>query len=683
MKVLFPSRTWLRSPYLWLVWMGWGVVFIFLLWQAAVRLTTETDLIRATGGDSLVRQSLQLAAVQAGWFIPYVLTLRAAVTAIFFAAAGTIFWRKRQDGFALAVSFLFMVTPFALVLSGAETPLANLLSMTGLLSAALLPFVFPDGRFVPQSVLLRSTLAGSLLLAAIITYPMFRSLFPEYGPGEWGYGSWLVMLLVLMAAGVLSQVYRYRRLSNPVQRQQTKWVMLGLQTQLLWIFWLVLWLTGILPLYGLPEPWFAFVMLHLTMISMAALPATVGFSILRYRLWEIDLIINRAVVFGGLTLLVAAGYVILVGLMGVLFQFANNLLLSVLATGLIAILFHPLRQRVQRTINRLMYGNRDDPVEVLIQLGKWLAHTAIPGETLPNLTKTIGQALKLPYVAIAEEKHGEHAAQIIAEYGSPPSQPVSFPLVYHNQVNGYLLAAPRSPGEVFTTAESRLLENIAQQAGAAMYADQLTRHLQHSRKQIITSREEERQRIRRDLHDGIGPQLATLSLKLDATRNYLTQNPEAADRLIQELKGQVQDAIYDIRRLVYDLRPPALDQHGLIPALQAHAAQVSTGEMQTRIEIPEPLPRLPAAVEVAAYRIALEAITNAARHASANQCIVKLSVSNRLCLDIEDDGQGFACPVRAGVGLTSMRERSEELGGTFNYVSIPGKGTTISVRIPI
>jgi signal transduction histidine kinase len=426
-----------------------------------------------------------------------------------------------------------------------------------------------------------------------------------------------------------------------------------------------------------------FVMLHLTLLGTTVLPITVGISILRYRLWDIDLLLNRALVFGGLTLLIASAYVLMVCLFGALFHSRNNLALSILATGLIAILFHPLRQRLQRTINRLMYGERDDPATVLAKLGERLAYAAVPEATLPIIVETIAQALKLPYVAISETSGDGRSGELLTESGEPTQELTKFPLVYQGQAIGKLLAAQRAPAETFTPAEQRLLENIAQQAGAAVFAAQLTRHLQVSRQELVTSREEERRRIRRDLHDGLGPRLASLSLRLDATRNYLHTDPASADHELAELKGQVQEAIQDIRRLVYELRPPTLDQLGLVPALRQFAAQHNTNGVYFEVQAPESLPILPAAVEVAAYRIAMEGMTNAARHANASRCSVRLTAGDNLHLEIEDNGVGMRDRVPYGVGLASMRERAAELSGDFRLQSSPGAGTLLSISLPI
>jgi signal transduction histidine kinase len=230
----------------------------------------------------------------------------------------------------------------------------------------------------------------------------------------------------------------------------------------------------------------------------------------------------------------------------------------------------------------------------------------------------------------------------------------------------------------------RLLENVARQAGTAVYAAQLTHDLQRSRERLVTAREEERRRIRRDLHDGLGPQLATLSLKVDTARNYLAHDVPTADHLLSELKGEIQSAISEIRRLVNELRPAALDQLGLVSALQEHIARQSgNGRLHIALTAPDDLPPLPAAAEVAAYRIALEAITNTVRHAHANTCQLCLEFNDSLQLEIRDDGIGLPLGYQAGIGLSSMRERTAELGGAFHIESTPGQGTVISVQLPL
>jgi signal transduction histidine kinase len=207
--------------------------------------------------------------------------------------------------------------------------------------------------------------------------------------------------------------------------------------------------------------------------------------------------------------------------------------------------------------------------------------------------------------------------------------------------------------------------------------------LRASRERLVTAREEERRRLRRDLHDGLGPQLASLTLTIAAARELLRQDVDAADRLLQELAIHTQAAIADIRRVVYDLRPPVLDDLGLVLALREQAAHYSQAGLQITITAPDNLPPLPAAVEVAAYRIVQEALTNVVRHAQARTCTVCLSLGAALAVEIRDDGGGLPPSGRAGVGLTSMRERTAELGGTCQIESEPGRGMCIRARLPL
>jgi signal transduction histidine kinase len=238
--------------------------------------------------------------------------------------------------------------------------------------------------------------------------------------------------------------------------------------------------------------------------------------------------------------------------------------------------------------------------------------------------------------------------------------------------------------------DRHLLENIAHQAGMAVHAVNLTVDLQRSRQRLVTTREEERRRLRRDLHDGLGPNLASQGLKLAAVKQLLEKNPTAAIPFLDQVMEQNKSTVADVRRLVYGLRPPALDELGLVAAIRDHVAGMD-GKSTLQIEITEPpdgLPPLSAAVEVAAYRIVLEALTNVIRHAQASRCSIRFSVShngasNVLGIEIQDDGKGMPEAHRAGVGLRSMRERAEEIGGTCMIDSNASEGTCVSVKVPL
>lgn len=403
----------------------------------------------------------------------------------------------------------------------------------------------------------------------------------------------------------------------------------------------------------------------------------------RYRLFDVNLLINRTLVYGALTAIIVGIYALVVGYLGLLFEEeTGNLAIALLVTGLIAVLLQPLRRRLQQGVNRLTYGERDDPYAVLAGLGKSLEATLAPEAVLPTIVETVAQVLKLPYVAITMKQGNEFV--LAAACGSPADHPLTLPLVYQRVTTGQLLVAPRAPGESFSPADWRLLEGIAHQAGVAAHGVCLTADLQRSRELLVTAREEERRRLQRDLHDGLGPGLASLTLKLDAARNLLIHNPVAAGALLLELRAQTQAIIIDIRRLVYDLRPLALDQLGLISAIQEYAASYdSLNRLRITVEAPERLPPLPAAVEAAAYRIVQEALTNVARHAQARTCTIRFRLDDILQLEICDDGAGLPADTRASVGINSMQERAAELGGTCVIESLPTGGTRVLARLPL
>jgi signal transduction histidine kinase len=377
---------------------------------------------------------------------------------------------------------------------------------------------------------------------------------------------------------------------------------------------------------------------------------------------------------------VVSYYVLVVGGLGALFQSSGNFFLSLLATGVIALIVNPLRVRLQQFVNRLMYGERDDPYKVLSQLSQHLESTQTPDSVLSTIVETIAQTLKLPYAAIllADGK----TPQTAAEAGSPTEPFLALTLTHQHQTIGELHVAQRSANEPFTLAERRLLEDIAAQTGVAIHNVRLTADLQHSREQIVSAREEERLRLRRDLHDGLGPKLAGQTLKLEAAMDALDSETETARALLKESMTESQTLITEIRRLVYGLRPPALDQLGLLSAIREQASQYQVNGLQVTVSAPDSLPSLPAAVEVAAYRIVQEALTNVARHAQAQRCTVSLAIDKDLEIIVSDDGIGLPKTRKAGVGLSSMRERAEEIGGTC-LIESTGKGTRVFAKLPI
>jgi signal transduction histidine kinase len=256
-------------------------------------------------------------------------------------------------------------------------------------------------------------------------------------------------------------------------------------------------------------------------------------------------------------------------------------------------------------------------------------------------------------------------------------------LIYQRETVGELILGPRGRGEEFSPADRRLLNDIARQVEVAVHAAQVTTALQRSRERLVTAREEERRRLRRDLHDGLGPTLASLLLQAETAHDLIRTDPGESEALLAGLIDQLAAATSDIRRLVYNLRPPALDDLGLLGAIRAQARQYGYASLQLHLQLPDALPPLPAAVEVGAYRIVQEALTNVVRHANARCCTVRLAVGAALEVDITDDGDGLPGAVQAGVGLASLRERAAELGGSCDVEPGPAGGVRVRARLPL
>jgi len=559
------------------------------------------------------------------------------------------------------------------------------------------PLLYPTGRLLsrrwrPVAVCAIALIGGGAALVAVAPGPLGNQLldFPVSVANPLGIATldpvWrviapiaklLFLLLTLLAAASL--LLRLR-VSRGNEREQLKWfayvaavgVTLLVMDNLLYSYLPRARVTLALEAaYNLAGPFI-----------LALLPLLTGLAILRYRLFDIDLLINRTLVYGTLTVSVIGVYVLIVGYLSALVGAGGNLLISLIATGVMALLFQPLRSWLQRGVNRLTYGQRDEPYAVVAQLGRQLEGALVPEAVLPSVVETVARALKLPYAAIALKRGDELHTEAV--YGTPVESALTLPLFYQAETIGQLTLGPRQRGETFTPADRRLLEDLARQIGVAAHAVQLTADLQRSRERLVTTREEERRRLRRDLHDGLGSALTSLMLKLDATDTLLDRDLPAARALLAETRGQMQASITDIRRLVYDLRPPTLDEWGLVDALREQVAHSALDDLQVTIEAPDKLPPLSAAVEVAVYRIALEALANVVKHAQATTCAIRLSQSEgALVVEVEDDGVGRPAGTPAGVGMMAMRERAAELGGSCVTEDVSPQGTRVRASIPL
>jgi len=681
-SVVHGKRFWLAAK--WLV-----IVLPFLIvYTVDLGLSYRLMAAPCDGADchyqSIGTEEAALLAAQgfpvAGYAL-YMLGITVLVVAIFTILALVMAWRLFLQPKGLFFSAVLVILPTTAITSfdvvAAAFPAwsmpVNLLFILGLAASFSFFLIFPNGSLAPR---------GSLFLPLLIMTAYLADQFIEsYRPYRWfAYLPLFFTILVVI-------VYRYQRLFNRTERQQARWVVFGC----------VVFMAG-MPVWAYtfdwsqPSPGREHLLLMmggwtLTNLLTLALPLSIFAAILRYRLWDIDLILRKTLVYTLLTVILVVIYSGSVALLQNLFAATtgqNSPLANVISTLIIAALFQPVRERLQRAANRLFFGDRDDPYVVFSKLDQQLQNAAAPDQTLTAIAVTLCERLKLPYAAIiVETANGER--NTVASHGQWVAGVREWPLRFQGLSLGWLAAAPREPGETFTAQEERLLADVASHAGAAVHAAQLTRTLQHARERLVLAQEEERRRIRRDLHDGLGPTLASQTFALDAAIDLLEVDPLAAAEVLHKLKSQNQALVADIRRLVYELRPPSLDELGLHGAIEALLQQVNSHSPTQVFFRSEPgaLENLPAAVEAAVYRLVQEGVNNALRHAQAQTCTVECQLSGSwLTLKICDDGRGIPSAQRGGVGLRSMRERAEELGGNLDIA--PGKtsGTVITALLP-
>jgi signal transduction histidine kinase len=604
-----------------------------------------------------------------------------------------IVWRNQTDWRPLFFSAVFVfysvwVTPTtdALRLPPPYGVVADLTQAAGVLLAVLFFLLFPDGRFVP----------GWTRVSAVFwtLYCLSWGLFPRshlslIDPFVASFAAFLILLVLGWGLGLTAQAVRYRQ-ADQWQRTMTKWVVLVIAGACAG-YGLVYLPDVLLPASGIARVLYDLFALPVFWLLALPIPVALAVAMQRFHLFNVELILQRTLVYGALTACVVALYVLVVGGVGTLVRSRDNLLISLFATGLVAALFAPLKERLQRGVDRLLYGKRDDPYEVLSRLGQRLEAALAPEAVLLTVVNAVAEALRLPYAAIEIERDGEF--EVVAATGRPVKDPLRLLLVYGGETVGRLVLGRRAGEAEFAPDDRRLLEDLARQVSAAVHAKHLTDEalrlsadLQVSRERLVVAREEERRRLRRDLHDGLGPQLASLSMKAEVARDLLALNPTRSEALLEDITAQTQEAVSDVRRLVYGLRPPALDDLGLLGALRTQAEHGDHNGLSVTIEAPGELPPLPAAVEVAAYRICQEALTNVARHAGASTCLVRLAPdeeANVLRVEVTDDGRGMAEDRTAGVGLHSMRERAEEVGGSCVVESPPARGTSVRALLPL
>ncbi|TDD59586.1 two-component sensor histidine kinase [Kribbella antibiotica] len=581
-------------------------------------------------------------------------------------------WLFLADGIGHATTTL--TAPLAPVLADAGAPLA---AQRLVVTIALWAWPWSIGLFLPLALLLFPT--GRPLsrrwrwvaLGIIITAPLFAIemgssgepmtnglpsgylTIPSYADLQPLWTATEIRNLIAILLAVSCLVIRFRR-ADEAGRRQLLWLLLASVLALLFI-----------TPWGLIAGTPIFVLLAIPLI-----PIAVTVAIVRHQLLDIRLVVSRALTWGLLTLVAVGSYAALAAILGVLIP--SRVGRPAAVTVLVALIIAPILPRLQRLVDRALYGDRHDPARIASRVGEQLS------AGLPGVVAAIRSGLRFPYTALTIDD------MVLAADGTPLGNVVPIELQYGGTSVAQLLIGIRSGESTLSTADRDVLALVAVPLAVAVHATRLSSELQSSREKLVAAREEERRRLRRDLHDGLGPTLTGVAFTADAAANLMDSDPGKARDLVNTLRTDTRTAIADVRRLVDDLRPPALDELGLVGALQQRADQLAFRADGATIQVEvaaEGLPALPAALEVAAYRIATEALTNVVRHSRATSAVLALRCGNDLEVEVTDDGppNGAWHP---GVGLHAMRERAAELGGVFEAGPTP-TGGRVHARFPL
>ncbi len=491
-----------------------------------------------------------------------------------------------------------------------------------------------------------------------------------------------VAALPIVFACVTSLWLRLRHASGEA-RQQIKWFAYGA----------VIWVAGVVTdgfLTG--GSW-------ISVLVAPAVPIAAGVAILKYRLYDIDVVISRTLVYGTLAVFITAVYVGIAVGFGALVGGGGkpNLGLSILATAIVAIGFQPVRERLQRVANRLVYGKRATPYEVLSQFSERVAESYATDDVLPRMARVLAEGTGAQRAdvwlrsggtlrAAASWPAGVTSAQSIAlSNGSISALPNGDRVVEVRQQNELLgaLSVSKRSGEPLTPIEEKLLDDLAHQAGlvlknVGLSADLAARleELRASRQRLVAAQDDERRRLERNLHDGAQQHLVALKVKLGLVEMQALKDPDKARATLSGLKRDADEALETLRDLARGIYPPLLADRGLGVAIESQARRATVPVAVDAVGIA----RYPQEVEAAVYFCVLEALQNVMKYAHAAQVTIRLTnEDSRLCFAVEDDGRGFdVAAARRGAGLTNMQDRLDSLGGSLSISSIPGRGTLVS-----
>ncbi|HUG84060.1 MAG TPA: histidine kinase [Euzebya sp.] len=552
------------------------------------------------------------------------------------------------------------------------------------LAGVVLPLLFPTGSLLSRRW--RWLLWGAAVCAFLLVVPVAAATWTSRGPAlladelvvppgwrrsllDLQDAAWIALPIIAAAALVCVGIRFWR--GNETTRLQIGVVVAAMAASF------VLTTIGDLAL-GDSGTWVGLLAVPLPVVG-------IGVAVLRRGLWDLDAVLNRTLVFVGLSVCIAVVYAVAVTALVRLLPDDRIPLPSLLSAAAVAALFHPLQVRLQRGVDRLLYGRRGDPYAVLAGVIRPLEREAEPGAALNGALATIAEGLKLPGVRV-DVVDVEGVLRTAAAVGSSSEGPwVSVPLRYGGDEVGELQCALRQGSDGFSHRERQLLEDLANHVAVTAKAVQLTGEVYRSRADIVLAREEERRLLRRELHDRLAAPLTGIAFGIDAARRMQSKDPQAAEQLQAALITQTQESIEVVRDIIGQLRPAVIDDRGLVEALRERARTLlEPAGVEVEIVADQLPDSVNAAVESAAYSIASEALTNIVKHARARRCSMELRLANgALTLAVADDGRGFTGRRAGGLGVQTMTDRAAELGGTADVRPASGGGTVVTVVLPL
>lgn len=510
----------------------------------------------------------------------------------------------------------------------------------------------------------------------------------------------LVTIPLGILGAALSLVFRYRR-SGSTERLQIRWLATAaVMIAVLYAIAMILSFTsgaGWISVGGLVG-----FFQNASVIAFALIPISIAFAVLRYRLYEIDVVIRKAVVVAAIAVFFTAVYVAIVGGIGALVEAHSTAALSFAAAAVVAILFQPALRRTRRLADRIVYGRRATPYEVLSEFSERLGGTYAAEDVLPRMARVIAEAVGAARSLVWAKRGGrlEVAASWPSEAEPPapvrlpdehlpqlPEADAVFPVEDQGELLG-ALAVAMPPSDPIDEAKSKLISDLAAQAGLVLRNVGLTAELrrrledlQAAQRRLVTAQDEERRKLERNIHDGAQQQLVALSVKLRLAEQLAERDPPKTKEILVRLQADTQSALEDLRDLARGIYPPLLADRGLAAALEAQARK-----SPIPVEIsPDGVVRYDPAVEAAVYFSCLEALQNVAKYARAANARIDLAErEGRLTFTVIDDGRGFD-PARTGygTGLQGIADRLGALDGSLDVRSEPGRGTILVGSLPI